>query len=195
MKEESISKKEIILKVVLDYITKNNDYDITIREIGRLAGVNSASISYYFGSKDNLIKEASKYYYISSNEIFKELEDKNIEPRERMISFCMSYSEHMLKYIGFLKAHISAYIVEKETECEMEDWLGSNIEEIRTTIKEHTKISDKEILNFKAIQLISSMVYPTLMNKYKSVIGGMDYCNYEIRKKYYECLVDSILYN
>jgi AcrR family transcriptional regulator len=195
MEGNNNSKKDMILKVVLDYITNHNEFDITIREIGRLAGVNSAAVSYYFGSKDNLIKEASKYYYISSNEIFKDLENKNIKPRERMISFCMNYSEHMLKYIGFLKAHISSYIVEKETECEMQDWLGTNIEEIRTTIKEHTKITDEEILNFKAIQLISSMVYPTLMNKYKSVIGGMDYCNYETRKKYYDSLIDSILHN
>ncbi|QVK19597.1 TetR family transcriptional regulator [Mycoplasmatota bacterium] len=47
-----------MVKVVLE--TENGNCDNSIREIGRLSNINSAAISYYFGSKDNLILVAIK---------------------------------------------------------------------------------------------------------------------------------------
>lgn len=183
------SKKEQIVKVVLDYITENGNCDISIREIGRLSNVNSAAISYYFGSKDNLILVAIKYYYDLANNIFDVLKEKNVEPQKRMLKFCMAYSEHMIKYIGFLKIQVSQYMNEDDTKLEVEMWFKRNAKLFIAIIEESTGIENKDELKFRSLQLLSSMVYPILLNKYIISVGEFDFRKQETREKYFKSLI------
>ncbi len=184
--------KEKILGVVLNHISENQTHQITIREIARLAGVNSASISYYFGSKDNLIQEACTHYYDIGNKIFEDLGKDDYEPREKLKRFLVKYTNHMFKYQGFLKVQISQYISETEIRSDIVKWLQTNSKLLATTIGAITKEQDPEILCFKSIQLLSSIVYPFLLCKYSNGFGGLDFSNEAVRVKYIETMLDSI---
>lgn len=194
MKEDKKqSTKEDILKVVLKHIAEKGTPDATIREIAKLANVNSAAISYYFGSKDNLIQEACKHYYDITNELFEELKAENSNPKEKLLHFLIKYTKHMLNYPGFLKAQISQYIQEDATRPELENWIGSNINLFKDAISDATGINDSEILNFKSIQIFSGIVFPFLLNKYRNAIEHWDYYDKGLREKYIKSMLDSIL--
>ncbi len=187
------SSKEKILGVVLKYISENETHQITIREIGRLAGVNSAAISYYFGSKDNLIQEACKYYYDLGNKIFEELKTEDGDPRDKLKSFFINYTNHMFKFPGFLKAQISQYISETQIRTDVVAWLQSNCKYLADCIGQATKEQSQEILYFKSIQLLSSIVYPFLLNKYNCAFGGLNFGDEVIRVKYIDTMLDGVL--
>jgi AcrR family transcriptional regulator len=187
------SKKDDILDVVLLYITEKGAHDITIREIARLAHANSAAISYYFGSKENLIHEACKRYYEIAGEIFLGLSNNSINPRERLKRVCIQYTEYMIKYIGFLKVEFSQYINESNARTDMEFWLETQASLISEAIGQATHVTDREVLSMKTMQLISSIVYPSFLIKYKSSIGIIDYTSKEKREKYINLLIDNIL--
>ncbi len=185
--------KEKILGVVLKYISENETHQITIREIARLAGVNSAAISYYFGSKDNLIQEACKYYYDLGNRIFEEIESNDDEPRDKLKRFFINYTNHMFKFPGFLKAQISQYINETQIRTDVVTWLQSNCKILSDCIGQVTEEKNPEILYFKSIQLLSSIVYPFLLNKYSCAFGGLNFGDEAIRAKYIDTMLDGVL--
>lgn len=187
------ANKEKILGVVLKYISENETHQITIREIARLAGVNSAAISYYFGSKDNLIQEACKHYYDLGNKIFEEIEANDGEPRDKLKRFFMNYTNHMFKFPGFLKAQISQYINETQIQNDVVAWLQSNCKILSDCIGKATKETNPEILYFKAIQLLSNIVYPFLLNKYSCAFGGLNFGDEAVRSKYIDTMLDGIL--
>ena len=56
MNHESIDAKERIMNTMVKLLLERKDVNkITTREIAKLANVNSASINYYYQSKDNLV--------------------------------------------------------------------------------------------------------------------------------------------
>jgi AcrR family transcriptional regulator len=193
IKDVPKSKKEDILDVVLLYLTERGAHDITIREIARLAHVNSAAISYYFGSKENLMHEACKRYYDIVGEIFQGLRNNSVNPKERLRKVCIQYTEYMIKYIGFLKVQFLQYINQSDARNDMGFWLENQASLIADTIGQATHITDNETLSMKTMQLISSIVYPSLLIKYKNNSGIVDYSSKEKREKYINSIIDSIL--
>ncbi|MDU2095513.1 MAG: TetR/AcrR family transcriptional regulator [Negativicoccus succinicivorans] len=63
----------------------------TVRAISERAGVNIASIRYYFGSKDELIGAAIDYLMNNFENIVHYLEKGDIAPEERLFSFMRNY--------------------------------------------------------------------------------------------------------
>ena len=183
--------KSNILKAVLEYISNSGNHKITIREISRIANVNSAAISYYFGSKDALIQEASKQYYIIGDEIFKELLMKKYEPRENLKHFFVKYTNHMIKYSGFLKVQLSMYLKNEALQPHVEKSIEDNLRIIANAIGEISGEKNEEKLYFKAIQFISSIVYPYILNKYSN-IDKTGFIDESTREKYINSFIECL---
>ncbi|HHY78235.1 MAG TPA: TetR/AcrR family transcriptional regulator, partial [Clostridiales bacterium] len=60
MNDKELDTKSRILQYAIDMVGSKGD--VTIRELTETAGVNVASINYYFGSKENLLKEVERHY-------------------------------------------------------------------------------------------------------------------------------------
>ena len=85
------SKKQRILDATLDLIDEYGFEGITTRKIADRANVNVALINYYFGTKDALINQVVKIILSSLKEPFAHLEDRNLQPRERLKQFFLAY--------------------------------------------------------------------------------------------------------
>ncbi len=70
---EKVDKREHILVVAEELFAEKGFDGTSVRDIAQLAGVNLAMISYYFGSKENLLKELIEYRFSDS---IKALEEK-----------------------------------------------------------------------------------------------------------------------
>lgn len=60
---EKTDKREHILLVAEELFAEKGFDGTSVRDIAQLAGVNLAMISYYFGSKENLLKELIEYRF------------------------------------------------------------------------------------------------------------------------------------
>jgi hypothetical protein len=59
--------------------------------------------------------------------------------------------------------------------------------------KKLTGIEDEQILMFKAVAILSSIVYPALLGNYGENSLELDIHNRELQKKYIDQIVESIL--
>jgi AcrR family transcriptional regulator len=189
--ENTKSTKDYILNSVLDIIGKRGINGLTIREIAREANVNSAAISYYFGSKEKLFEEAFQYYITEAHKIFENLQNSNEAPRARLKQFCVSYTEHMLAFPGLLKTQISFYILEDTVRPDVKERVENDLNSIRKVLAEILDKADEQTLLYKSVQLMSSLVYPALLNKYGSGISSIEFDS--ATSKYIDVLLEGVI--
>jgi AcrR family transcriptional regulator len=158
-----LSAKEALLKAALEIISKKGAQGISIREISGRAGVNSAAISYYFGSKDKLIEEASYFYYQRVEEIFGLLTSADCKPLERLKFFSFELIKHINEYPGFLKNEIEQHASNGSVDKEVENRIKFQLQAVMKVLAEATGSEDSEVLMMKAIQFLSSLIYPQLL--------------------------------
>lgn len=187
-----ISTKEILLKTTLEIVAEKGAYSISIREIASRAGVNSAAISYYFGSKDKLLVEASNLYYKQIGEIFELLGEKERKPLERLKVFSIELISYINKYPGFLKNEIAQHLLSSVADQEAGVRVKLQVNAIMEVLSEIVEVESKELLFIKAIQFLSCLVYPQLWSKYSSeiTIQGIDY--FVVGEAYIDELIKSI---
>ena len=199
MEDKNINTKEKILSTTIElYGIKG---DITVREICEKAGVNVASINYYFGSKDNLLKEVEKHYsrllFNIQNEI---IMDKSKEPRRKLIDWANALMKFVLDYPALIMLVTNLVLQDESYNPEIiNKFLASkeSKENIQKIIYSITKIDNKEILNFKYMQLFSGVIGPIVFQMIPNIKDTnkvfIDLNNEEERKKYIENLVDTIV--
>jgi len=199
MEDKNINTKEKILSTTIELYGMKGD--ITVREICEKAGVNVASINYHFGSKDNLLKEVEKHYsrllFNIQNEI---IMDKSKEPRRKLIDWANALMKFVLDYPALIMLVTNLVLQDESYNPEIiNKFLASkeSKENIQKIIYSITKIDNKEILNFKYMQLFSGVIGPIVFQMIPNIKDTnkvfIDLNNEEERKKYIENLVDTIV--
>ena len=199
MEDKNINTKEKILSTTIELYGMKGD--ITVREICEKAGVNVASINYHFGSKDNLLKEVEKHYsrllFNIQNEI---IMDKSKEPRRKLIDWANALMKFVLDYPALIMLVTNLVLQDESYNPEIiNKFLASkeSKENIQKIIYSITKIDNKEILNFKYMQLFSGVIGPIVFQMIPNIKDTnkvfVDLNNEEERKKYIENLVDTIV--
>jgi AcrR family transcriptional regulator len=105
MSSEEKSVREKIILATFSCIEKEGIHSLTTRSIAKEAGVNSAAINYYFGTKEKLIDEALRYAIDNAlGDTTEIMTGQHDDPNLNLyIAFSFFFSG-MLRYPGLIKA-------------------------------------------------------------------------------------------
>jgi AcrR family transcriptional regulator len=95
----SLSSKQVSLMESAELLFSQKGFDGTsVRDIAEAAGINTAMISYYFGSKEKLMEEIFERKSLNIKEKVDDLlKDNSLDPLEKMYSLVDMYVEGILK--------------------------------------------------------------------------------------------------
>jgi AcrR family transcriptional regulator len=199
MNNDALDTRGRILQAAIDIVGRKGE--VTIREITEGAGVNVASINYYFGNKNNLLKEVENYYSnILYGMQYKILTDEELAPREKLFTWAKNLIEYISRFPSIIRL-----IVNLSTEEEgynplliQKIYLNREFQNmIEDIISKGTGIEDKISLNYKYLQIFSCILGPVVGSLVASTFsdgeGVFDTSIPQELDKYIDFIVNSAL--
>lgn len=181
--EKSVREKIIIAAIAC--IEEQGIHAITIRAIAKEAGVNSAAINYYFGSKEKLLDETLRHATRHALGDAVELATRRID--NPYLSLCGIFSfllQGMLRYPGLMKAFFYNSFV-------LEDYKGIFIQQLMTLLDDLLKRleplvaeADRANLRLSVTQICSSIFFIGLFPRWYQDSFGFDFSFPESQKEF-----------
>ena len=100
---EQNAKKIHLLECAEKLFSENGYAETSIRDIAKLASVNSAMISYYFGSKEKLVKAILDYRTTNLDELLPRLQAGNSSNLDRIMAITSFYIDKVFEQKNFYK--------------------------------------------------------------------------------------------
>ncbi len=91
--------QEKILDRALFLIGKKGNYDVSVRDITREAGVNVNAINYYFGNKEQMIDQMEEFFIKNYLAAYSVLEE-DMDDEEKLLIWANEVIEYNLQYPG-----------------------------------------------------------------------------------------------
>lgn len=98
--KELKSVEERILDRTLYLIGKQGSVNVSVRSIVKEADVNIGAINYYFGTKENMLRQVKQFYLENLISIVVPLEDESLEDREKLKRYVAMSMEYSLRFPG-----------------------------------------------------------------------------------------------
>jgi AcrR family transcriptional regulator len=199
MGSEVLDTKSKILQEAIDIVGLKGEF--TIREVAEKAGVNIASINYYFGNKNNLLKETENYYadllYKAQFEI---LSENSLDPREKLTRWAKSLIGFMFRNPALIGLIVNILNEDKSYNplFVQKIYLNKELQNtIESLIKESSGIESEKVLNYKYLQIFSGILGPVISRVVSSTFGEgksvFDIDGQEDLDEYIEILISGVL--
>ncbi len=155
------SIEEKILDSALYLIGKQGTCNVPIRAIAKEAGVNVSAINYYFGTKEEMLRNTKEFFINNSIGIYSILDQEEYPEEERLVLFANEIMEYTIHYSG-----LTAIFKEAERLKE-EDEVSKSI--IEVTRELHTKMnrilnsvakSNPSVSQYNSMIFMAALTYP-----------------------------------
>lgn len=192
MNMEKTDTRTRIIEAAADIIGKERNLNLTIRDIAGRAGVNIASINYYFRSKDNLIDEVELFLMQKLQLIYHKLADEALSAADRLTNWADALMKYLIDFPGILFM-MGTRVLENRSENEgLADYLRLMEMGLTPAVKELTGIGNEATLSFKVMQLVSGVIYPILIYSGTGIPAMQDMGNDRTRQEYLRVLINSL---
>lgn len=94
------SIEEKILDSALFLIGKHGTINVPIRAIAKEAEVNVSAINYYFGTKEEMLRNTKEFFIENSKAIYSILDQEEYDEEERLVLFANEIMEYTIHYTG-----------------------------------------------------------------------------------------------
>ena len=191
--QEAIQGK--IILATINCIEKEGMAGVTIRKIADAANVNSAAISYYFGSKDSLIdaalKQTLKEAFVTN--LQEKLEQTGKNHKRALRAFLVEFLWGMNEYPGLTKAHLNEPLFHNNYRGLIVKKFTIFLDDLTEIAKEVLAEKNDEKMKMAIVQIISALMLPGLMPKIFYKFMGLDFSKTEDREKYVDELLSYYL--
>lgn len=196
MGEVQLSTREKIIIGTIEFIEKNGVHAVTTRGIAKEAGVNSASINYYFGSKENLLNETFKHtirHFLGDSAEFIEKNCK--DPYLLLRDLLLYYLEGALRYPQLSKAFLFEPFFYKDYNDIFVKEFTDFLRKLSKKIKELIPQKNENEIKMAVSQLVSAVLMPGLMAEVFKNFMEVDLTEPENQKKYVAYLLEQYFKN
>ena len=193
MNREKTDTRSRIMEAAIEAIGREGNLNVTIREIAERAEVNIAAINYHFSSKENLIAEVESVTMEKVQLVYNLLTDDSKSPRERLMEWADQLMIYLIDYPGIIYMIGSRVLQSENKSAGLADYLSVSDTRLYPAVRELTGIMDDQLLSYKALQLLSGVVYPSLIYSGTKKALGRIISSEQIRREYLELLIDSLV--
>lgn len=154
--------EEKILDRALYLFGKNGSLNVPIRAIAKEAEVNVSAINYYFGSKDEMVKNVQLFYIENMVLAYSKLDNEELSDEEKLILCSNEIMEYTLRYPGVL------VMLKEATNADKDDDMAKKIINVTDsmnkkldTVLERVVKPSKNKFTYAKMIFLSSIIYPT----------------------------------
>jgi len=194
MSHGNLSTREKIIVAAINCIEESGLQSLTIRSIAAKAGVNSAAISYYFGTKEKLVEEALNRTLEELKKIPEEiLRAEGLDLKQRLRAFFTALLDGLVRWPRLIKAHLQSPLLDGNYGTPFCDMFNSFLTDLLRHLEEMPSSQREQNLRALIIQSISAVLIPGLMPGFFQYFAGLDFADPEARRSYVEDLVNRLL--
>ena len=183
-------KKAHIVKTVYKMLGDGNNHRLTSREIAKKARVSLPAINYYFGSKENLIRQAEQMYI---DEVAKNSGMEfppGQDPVQALYEHCLKSTAIHNAHPGVQKRLFINFLCEQVTP-EIVEMNRQNAMRVKKMIGKLVKDEDK-IIAMKSVIFGAALVNFQILKDTQSYTGAINLRIPELEKEYYKVLIDCL---
>ncbi len=189
MPNEEDSIRQRLILATIERIEKDGLAGLTTRGIAAEAGVNSAAINYYFGTKENLV-ELTLQNTLRHGLV--ENVDEFFGGKEPTKEILASFLQHMLgggiNYPELVKAQLFS-----ENRARVQELMVSFMKDLYGRLRPILKDDTEEKRLITLIHLMSSIIMVVILPDVFGAIIGLDMKSADTQKMYAGQLVDKLL--
>lgn len=183
--------QEKIMMATMDCINKEGIQTLTVRKIAKTAGVNSAAINYYFGSKENLIEMALNSSLDEMASLPEEILGlEELPPRERLQRFYEAIAQGVLLWPGLVRAQIFRPLMQEDYSGTFITRYISFLNDIADRIKKMGIKTGRKDMKVPVMQLNSAVIFPCLMPRIFQEYTGRDLSDPKTLRAFISSLLD-----
>ncbi len=192
MEDKSDTRKKIILAAI-DILNSEGIGGITTRSIALKAGVNSASVNYYYGSKENLIDHALSMtleHVFSDWMMILEIEELDLPVRIYcLLDFTM---EGVLRYPGIVHSHLFDPLSKKKARKAFAEKTASLLDMLSVMLEERMPLT-KEKLRLSLGQMLLTVISAAMIPELFTAITENDISEDQARSRFILYLLKKFL--
>jgi AcrR family transcriptional regulator len=193
MSQGKPSVRENIIVTAIECIEAHGLESLTIRSIAAKAGVNSAAINYYFGTKEKLIEEALNRTLEEFKKMPEEiLQADDLDLKDRLQGFFGAFFDGLVRWPRIVKAHLQPPLLNGDYGTPFCDTFNSFLTDLLRRLEEMPLVEHEQNLRLRIIQSISAVLIPGLMPGLFQYFAGFDFADPEARRSYVEDLVNRL---
>lgn len=181
-----------IIKATLRLMGRKEGREIPVREILAEAGLsNMSAVSYHFGSKENLIKQALQWYYDEMYSVLTTFQAIQSDDKGALLQLAEDFWAFISSNPGLEQSMLIQMIKNKKPDPDFQRAMQRNMAVVKQLIQKVTGIKTDKVLNYRAIAFMSGIVYPFLLRHYADKTLGFD--TEEVRQEYLNNLVEGVV--
>lgn len=185
MRNEKLSPRDRIMYAAIDCIENEGIQSLTIRRIAQEAGVNSAAINYYFGSKEKLVERALKQTMDEMTAMPEEILDlEDMDPAARLQAFFEAVMEGIVSWPGITKAHLYDPLIRGNYNTLFVRRFNVFLNDLVSKIKGVRFKGGDEDLQMAVVQIVSAVVMPAIMPRLFRSFAKVNFEDAKTRKLY-----------
>jgi len=194
MESTKIDTQSKMMATAIDMIGKQANLNFTIREFAKRAGVNLASVNYYFRSKENLINEIESFFKNRLKKTYDELQKSECDPKSRILRWAERLMQELMEYPGILFLMVTKLITDGRQSPGIAELIDNSEEMLAPIISDLTGLGhDDPQCSYIIMQLVAGVVTPILFYHGAGRTFGIDVSDPIVRQDYLKSLVNTIL--